>query len=57
MHEASIVESILRTAMQVKPDRTLLRRVCVRIGVLTGVTPDAMRFYLMRGSLDMRNWR
>ena len=44
MHEASIVESILRTALQVKPDRTLLRRVCVRIGVLTGVSPDAMRF-------------
>ena len=45
MHEASIVESILRTVLQVKPDRTLLRRVCVRIGVLTGVSPDAMRFY------------
>ena len=45
MHEASIVESILRTALQVKPDRTLLRRVCVGIGVLTVVSPDAMRFY------------
>jgi hypothetical protein len=30
---------------RVKPDRTLLRRVCVGIGVLTGVSPDAMRFY------------
>jgi hydrogenase nickel incorporation protein HypA/HybF len=45
MHEASIVESILRTAMQATPDGTVLRRVCVRIGVLTGVSPDAMRFY------------
>jgi len=45
MHEAAIVASVVRTAMQATPAGTLLRRVCVRIGVLTGVSPDAMRFY------------
>jgi Zn finger protein HypA/HybF involved in hydrogenase expression len=45
MHEAAIVASVVRTAMRATPAGTVLRRVCVRVGVLTGVSPDAMRFY------------
>jgi Zn finger protein HypA/HybF involved in hydrogenase expression len=45
MHEAAIVSSVLRSAMEATPAGALLRRVCVRVGVLTGVSPDAMRFY------------
>src|SRR5215831_5100550 len=45
MHEASIVSGVLHTAMQATPAGTVLRRVCVRIGVLTGVSADAMHFY------------
>jgi hydrogenase nickel incorporation protein HypA/HybF len=45
VHEASIVEGLLSLAASHVPDRGTLRRVHVRIGVLTGVSPDCMHFY------------
>jgi hydrogenase nickel incorporation protein HypA/HybF len=45
VHEASIVEGLLRLAAAHVPDPGTLRRVHVRIGALTGVSPDCMRFY------------
>jgi len=50
MHEASIVESLIDLVRQNVPDPSLVRRVDVCVGLLSGVSPDAMRFYfdLMR---------
>lgn len=45
MHEASIVASMLSLAASRVPDGTALRRIHVRVGALTGVSPDSMRFY------------
>jgi hydrogenase nickel incorporation protein HypA/HybF len=51
MHEASIVESLIDLVRQNVADPGLVRRVNVSVGLLSGVSPDAMRFYfeLMRG--------
>jgi hydrogenase nickel incorporation protein HypA/HybF len=50
MHEASIVESLIDLVRQNVSDPSLVRRVNVSVGLLSGVSPDAMRFYfeLMR---------
>ena len=50
MHEASIVESLIDLVRQNVTDSSLVRRVNVSVGLLSGVSPDAMRFYfeLMR---------
>lgn len=45
VHEASIVERLLGMATAHVPEGGLLRRVHVRIGALTGLSPDSMRFY------------
>jgi hydrogenase nickel incorporation protein HypA/HybF len=45
VHEASIVASMLSLAASRVPDGAALRRVHVRVGALTGVSPDSMRFY------------
>ena len=45
MHEASIVERVLCMAAERVPQQAILRRVHVRVGALTGVSPDSMRFY------------
>ncbi|MGB9774448.1 MAG: hydrogenase maturation nickel metallochaperone HypA [Bacteroidota bacterium] len=45
MHEASIVESLLAFACQHVPDGKRVQRINVRVGVLTGVSTDAMQFY------------
>lgn len=45
MHEASIVESLLELVQQNLPTGGRARKVEVRVGLLTGVSPDAMRFY------------
>src|SRR5512139_672778 len=50
MHEASIVESLIDLVRQSVGDPASVRRVDVRVGLLSGVSPDSMRFYfdLMR---------
>ncbi|MFB3776280.1 MAG: hydrogenase maturation nickel metallochaperone HypA [Bryobacteraceae bacterium] len=50
MHEASIVQSLIELVRQNVPDPAAVRRVDVRVGLLSGVSPDSMRFYfdLMR---------
>jgi hydrogenase nickel incorporation protein HypA/HybF len=45
MHESSIVESLINLVRESVPDPSRVRRVEVRVGLLTGVSPDAMRFY------------
>lgn len=45
MHEASIVESLLELVGQSTPGESRVRRVAVRVGVLTGVSPDSMQLY------------
>ncbi len=45
MHEASIVESLLELVCQSAPADARIRRVDVRVGLLTGVSPDSMRLY------------
>jgi len=45
VHEASIVERLLGMATAHVPEGAVLRRVHVRIGALTGLSPDSMRFY------------
>jgi hydrogenase nickel incorporation protein HypA/HybF len=45
VHEASIVRSVIRLATARVPDGAELRRVHVRVGALTGVSPESMRFY------------
>lgn len=45
MHEASIVESLLRQVGQKTPPRAEVHRVHVRVGRLTNVCPDALNFY------------
>ncbi len=45
MHEASIVESLLDLVSQNVPGHDRVRRIDVRVGLLTGVSPDSMRFY------------
>ncbi len=51
MHEASIVQSLIDLVRQNVADAGMVRRVNVSVGLLSGVSPDAMRFYfeLMRG--------
>ncbi len=51
MHEASSVQSLIDLVRQNVADASLVRRVNVSVGLLSGVSPDAMRFYfeLMRG--------
>ncbi len=50
MHEASIVESLIDLVRQNVDDPAGVRRVDVLVGLLSGVSPDCMRFYfdLMR---------
>ena len=45
MHEASIVESLLDMVCQSVPGDGRVRRVDVRVGLLTGVSPDSMQLY------------
>lgn len=45
MHEASIVESLVDLVQQNLQPGQKPRRIEVRVGLLTGVSPDAMRFY------------
>jgi hydrogenase nickel incorporation protein HypA/HybF len=45
MHEASIVESLINLVRENVPDPRQVRRVEVRVGMLTGVSPDSMQFY------------
>jgi len=45
MHESSIVDSLLSSVLEyVKPGERV-RRIDVRVGVLSGVSPGAMQFY------------
>ena len=50
MHEASIVESLIDLVRQNVTDPAVVRRVEVRVGLLSGVSPSSMQFYfdLMR---------
>ncbi len=45
MHEASIVESLIEMVRQQVPDGTRVTRVNVRVGLLTGISPDCLHFY------------
>ncbi len=45
MHEASIVESLIALVRENLPDGRQVLRVDVKVGLLSGVSPDAMRFY------------
>jgi hydrogenase nickel incorporation protein HypA/HybF len=45
MHEASIVESLIDLVRQNVPDGGRVGRVHVRVGLLSGVSPDSMQFY------------
>jgi hydrogenase nickel incorporation protein HypA/HybF len=45
MHEASIVESLLDLVVQSVPGHERVRRIDVRVGLLTGVSPDSMQLY------------
>jgi hydrogenase nickel incorporation protein HypA/HybF len=45
MHEASIVHSLLQQVAEHAPVDTNVMSVQVRVGRLTGISPDALRFY------------
>lgn len=45
MHEASIVQELMAMAGRQTPPGSRVLEVHVSIGLLTGVSPDAMRFY------------
>jgi hydrogenase nickel incorporation protein HypA/HybF len=45
MHEASIVASLIDLVRENLPAGQRVRRVSARVGLLTGVSPDAMQFY------------
>ena len=45
VHEAAIVSRLIHMATSRVPEDAVLRRVHVRIGALTGLSPDSMRFY------------
>ena len=45
MHEASIVQELIAMAGKQAPPGSRVLEVHVSIGLLTGVSPDAMRFY------------
>lgn len=45
MHEAAIVESLLRQVVQKAPPRVEVHRVHIRVGRLTNISPDALNFY------------
>lgn len=45
MHEGSIVESLLALVKERVGERSRVRRIHVRVGCFTGVSPDAMQFY------------
>jgi len=46
MHEVSIMQSALQTVERVARERNLpkVRRVCLRVGLLSGVIPDSLEF-------------
>jgi len=45
MHEASIVQSLIDLVRENVPEGSRVRKVHVRVGLLTGVSPDSMQFY------------
>jgi hydrogenase nickel incorporation protein HypA/HybF len=45
MHEASIVEELIATVARRTPPGAQVLEVRVKVGLLTGVSPDAMAFY------------
>ena len=45
VHEATILHSLIRVAAAHVPEGAVLRRLHVRVGALTGVSPDSMHFY------------
>ena len=45
MHEAAIVQELIALAAERRPPGTRVLEVRVVVGLLTGVSPDAMRFY------------
>jgi len=45
MHEASIVESLIETVRREAPAGVRVTRVNVRVGLLTGISPECMQFY------------
>ena len=45
MHEASIVEELIATVAGRTPPGARVLEVRVKVGLLTGVSPDAMAFY------------
>ena len=45
MHEASIVESLLDLVRRSTPGGNRVRRIDVRVGLLTGVSPESMQLY------------
>ena len=45
MHEASIVESLLRQVVQTAPPHVEVHRIHLRVGRLTNVSADALNFY------------
>jgi hydrogenase nickel incorporation protein HypA/HybF len=45
MHEASITGELVRLAAARAPSGARVRKVLVRIGCLTGISPEAMTFY------------
>jgi hydrogenase nickel incorporation protein HypA/HybF len=45
VHEAAIVQELITLAAERKPPRTRVIEVHVSVGLLTGVSPEAMRFY------------
>jgi hydrogenase nickel incorporation protein HypA/HybF len=57
MHEASIVESLIDLVRQNVPDAGRVRRVNVSVGLLSGVSPDAMQFYFEIMRQDTLNSR
>jgi hydrogenase nickel incorporation protein HypA/HybF len=54
LHEGSIVESLIELVAQSVPEQSRVRRVEVRVGLLSGVSPDSLQFYfeiLREGSI------
>jgi hydrogenase nickel incorporation protein HypA/HybF len=45
MHEASMVESLIEMVQHAAPEGRRVRRVDVKVGLLTGVSPEALHFY------------
>jgi len=45
VHEASIVEGVLRLVVENAPARSRVARVHVRVGGFAGVSPEALQFY------------